>query len=72
MFGLLKLRSFRTQNKSDTKVKTRHPLSRIGGEKSAMRPSKRQYAVLGAKSRLYSERKGYFLSMLAFPAAQVI
>ena len=29
IFGLLKLRNFRTPNKSDTKVKTRHPFSRI-------------------------------------------
>ena len=54
------------------KSKQAIPCHALGGEKSAMRPSKRQYAVLGAKSRFYSEKKGYFLSMLAFPAAQVI
>ena len=60
IFGLLKLRNFRTPNKSDTKIKTRHPLSRIRGWNISNAPVENTISRFRGKKSLLFEKKATF------------
>ena len=71
IFGLLKPRNFRTPNKSDTKVKTRHSLSRIWKWKINNAFVKKIIGRFGGKISWIFRIKSYFWSTFVFPAAQI-
>ena len=61
IFGLLKLRSFGRQTKVTQWSKHAIPCHAFGGEKSAMRPSKRQLGRFrGKKSLLFEKKRATF------------
>ena len=60
IFGQLKLQNFRTPNKSDTKVKTRHPLSRICRWKISNAPAEKRVGRFRRKKSLLCRKKATF------------